>query len=349
MYEAGKANFTDSAQIWDFDAEWWNEEVYQGRLLRPRVDAFLNLWLIMRRQHEVAANDVFSVFRRHFDTEGESNFKIISDDLRKSGEVYSALENVDVQDEIEPFLYRIGIMRVGVLTPVLMWLQLADVPDDQKTKAISALESYLVRRMICGMSARSYGNLFISLLSSLEEAGATHAGDIIVEHLEKQEAWASLWPDDRQLEDAFLQRPVYRLLTRGRARIVLEGIEAGLRTDKADSKHVPRNLTIEHIMPQAWRQNWKLPYDIEDKAQAESNRDHIIHTMGNLSLTNGYLGSSLSHRSWGEKRQILRKHFNLFLNKDYVDEPKWDEKAIEERARRLAQVAIKVWPHADGI
>ncbi len=103
-------------------------------------------------------------------------------------------------------------------------------------------------------------------------------------------------------------------------------------------------------MPQAWGQNWnEFPDDVEDREQAAIERDRIIHTIGNLSLTNGRLGSSLSNRPWGEKREMLRKHFNLFLNKDYVDEPKWDEKAIEERARRLAQVAIKVWPHADGI
>ena len=196
MYEAGKANFTDSTQIWGFDDNWWNEEVYQGRLLRPRVDAFLNFWLVMRRQHEVAANDVFSVFRRHFETEGESNFKTVSADLRKSGKVYSDIEKAEVHDEMKPFLYRIGVMRVGVLTPVLMWLLSSDVPGDQMAKAIKALESYLVRRMICGMSARTYGSLFIGLLSKLEEAGAARAGDTIVEHLNSQTAWATLWADN---------------------------------------------------------------------------------------------------------------------------------------------------------
>ena len=351
MYEAAKANFTDSTQIWGFDDNWWNEEVYQGRLLRPRVDAFLNFWLVMRRQQEVAANDVFSVFRRHFETEGKSNIKTVSADLRKSGEVYSDIEKAEVHDEMKPFLYRVGVMRVGVLTPVLMWLLSSDVPGDQMAKAVKALESYLVRRMICGMSARTYGSLFIGLLSKLEEAGEACAGDTIVEHLKSQTAWATLWADNTHLESAFVGRPIYRMLTQRRTRIVLERLEAELRTDLTEIQDVPRNLTIEHVMPQGWDKHWPLPISVDDYAKAETERNRLVHTIGNLTLANGRLNTTLSNRPWDEKREELDDHSVLFLNKALLDNAPdvWDEKAIETRARELCEVAIKVWPHADGI
>ena len=347
LYEAELAGYTE--QVWDFDSKWWNEEVYQGRLLRPRVDAFLNFWLVMRKQDEIAHNDVFAVFRRYFGQEGEANVKAVADDIRNAGVAYSALENAEVPDEMKPFLYRLGVMRVGVVTPVLMWLLSSEVPQEEMTKSLRALESHLVRRMVCGMGARSYGRLFIGMLVALEERGAAHAGDVIVEYLDNQKAWATLWPDDKQIEDAFMQRPLYRLLTQGRTRIVLEGIEAGLRTNKADSQLVPRNLTIEHVMPRAWRENWEIPTDVEDTAQAIADRDRLIHTMGNLTLVNQGLNSTLSNAAWDDKKQTLHEHITLFLNKDIVLETEWDEERIEARARQLAQVAIKVWPHADGI
>ena len=349
MYEAKQAGYTDTTQIWDFDTKWWNKEVYQGRLLRPRVDAFLNFWLTMRKQDEIAHNDVFAVFRRYFGQEGEANVKAVADDIRNAGVAYSALENAEVPDEMKPFLYRLGVMRVGVVTPVLMWLLSSEVPQEEMTKSLRAFESHLVRRMVCGMGARSYGRLFIGTLVALEERGAAHAGDVIVEYLDNQKAWATLWPDDKQIEDAFMQRPLYRLLTQGRTRIVLEGIEAGMRTNKAESQLVPRNLTIEHIMPRAWRENWEIPTDVEDTAQAISDRDRLIHTMGNLTLVNQGLNSTLSNAAWDDKKQTLHEHITLFLNKDIVLETEWDEERIEARARQLAQVAIKVWPHADGI
>ena len=349
LFEAGKVDIGDPDQIWDFGGKWWNEEVYQGRLLRPRVDAFLNFWLIMRKLTEVAPSNVFADFRRYFAEEGKRDAEAVAADIEKVGKVYAALEKVEVDDGIELFLYRRGVMQAGVITPVLMWLLSSGVPPEQITTSLQALESYLVRRMVCGMTTRGYNRLFIGILSALDSAGAARSGEAITQYLKGQESYATQWPDDQQLRDAFLHRPVYRLMTRGRTRIVLERIEAGLRTDKAGDQSVPRDLTIEHVMPRGWRSDWKLPSDVEDEEMAKSNRDRLIHTMGNLTLARSSLNTSLSNRPWEEKREELHDHITLFLNKDLVKEPVWNEERIEARAHQLAQVAIKVWPHAAGM
>ena len=345
LFEAGQAESADTSEIWGFDTEWWNEEVFQGRLLRPRVDAFLNFWLVMRKQEEIAHNDVFAIFRRYFATECKSDVNAVADDLREAGKAYMSIEKCEVPAEVKPFLYRTNVMRAGVLTPVFMWLLSSKVPMEQVTESLQVLESYLVRRMVCGMSTRSYNRLFIGMLSALEGADAESSGEAIARYLRSQESYATQWPDDQQLENAFLNRPVYRLMTRGRTRIVLEGIEDGLRTDKAGDQSVARDLTIEHVMPRGWRSgDWKLPADVEDKETASSNRDHLVHTMGNLTLARGSLNTSLSNRPWEEKRAELHDHITLFLNKDLVKEPEWNEERIEARARQLAQVAMEVWP-----
>ncbi len=345
LFEAGNAAITDTSQIWEFDTNWWNEEVFQGRLLRPRVDAFLNFWLTMRKQTEIAPNNVFSEFRRYFEGEGNNDAESLAKDIQRVSKAYAALEKVEVDAEIEPFLYRRGVMRAGVITPVLMWLFSSEASREQVMKSLASIESYLVRRMVCGMSARSYNRLFIELIGALEEAGADNAAEAITRFLKSQEAFATLWPDDQQLEDAFTLRPVYRLMTQGRTRIVLEGIEAGLRTDKADDQSVPRNLTIEHLMPRAWETHWNLPADVEDIEGAKADRDRLIHTIGNLTLTNNRLNPSLSNNPWEKKREELHKHITLFLNKDIVREPVWDEGRIEARSRQLARVATEVWPY----
>ena len=349
LFEAGKVGIGDPDQIWDFGGKWWNEEVYQGRLLRPRVDAFLNFWLIMRKLTEVAPSNVFADFRLYFAKEGKNDAEAVAADIEKVGKVYTALEKAEVDDGIELFLYRRGVMQAGVITPVLMWLLSSGVPREQITTSLQALESYLVRRMVCGMTTRGYNRLFIGMLSALDSAGAARSGEAITQYLKGQESYATQWPDDQQLRDAFLHRPVYRLMTPGRTRIVLERIEAGLRTDKAGDQSVPRDLTIEHVMPRGWRSDWKLPSDVEDEEMAKSDRDRLIHTMGNLTLVRGSLNTSLSNRPWEEKREELHDHITLFLNKNLVKEPVWNEERIEARAHQLAQVAIKVWPHAAGM
>jgi uncharacterized protein with ParB-like and HNH nuclease domain len=39
----------------EFDTPWWRDEIRQGRLMRSRIDIFLQYWLTMRRQEEVKA------------------------------------------------------------------------------------------------------------------------------------------------------------------------------------------------------------------------------------------------------------------------------------------------------
>ena len=79
-----------------------------------------------------------------------------------------------------------------------------------------------------------------------------------------------------------------------------------------------------------------------------ADRDLTIHTIGNLTLVNGRLNSSLSNAPWDRKRETLADHSVLFLNKRLVNKrPKvWDEAAIEKRAKWLHKRAVRIWPHA---
>ena len=191
---------------------------------------------------------------------------------------------------------------------------------------------------------------FISLIQRLARDDVSRSGDVIVKYLAEQQSSVSLWPDDNRIINTFLSQQFYGLLAQMRIRLVLEGIEGKLRMEQnAESESVPRNLTIEHIMPQAWGQNWKLPVGVQDDAQAVLERDNLVNTIGNLTLVNQSLNSTLSNDPWDKKKRTLYAHTTLFLNKDVVEETEWNEERIEARARQLAEVAIRAWPHADGI
>ena len=334
----------EAADLWAFDDAWWREETGYGRNARLRIEAFLNYWLSMRTRSEVAPVTLFAEFRRF--AEGR-RIDTIAADVCRIGAIFRSLEEGEHVD-LEVFNYRRGVMQVGVLTPALLWLLSTDVPRSQLEAALLALESYLVRRMICRMSTRGYINLFIGLVSALEKGGPARAGNQTVDYLHRQSGDAGQWPDDRQLEEAFVGLPLFWLLTRGRLRIVLEGIEEQLRTDMAESGKVTRGLTIEHIMPQGWRENWPLTLDVEGESEVADHRDQIIHSIGNLTLVNNRLNPSLSNAPWREKRETLQKHSTLFLNKElFLEAPQeWDEVAIEARSRKLFQLASRVWPYA---
>lgn len=346
LAEANKSGIDEKCLPWEFSNNWWTTQIRQGRLYRSRSDAFFNYWLNMRTQNEVLAKNVFSTFRRHFEKSGRS-VEHISEDIRRVGAEYYAIEN-NRKPGLETFVHRWKLIGAGVLTPVLLWLLSSDVPKEQVAKGIRALESFIVRRMICRLTTMGQNRLFIDLLPDLEKEGSMRAGDVVVNYLAKQTSNTGIWPDDEQLLDSFINQKLYGLLAQMRIRMVLEAIEEELRTDKAEYPTVTPNLTIEHIMPQGWSQHWSLPSGI-DEMQGGIDRNKLIHTMGNLTLTNNRLNTSLSNRPWEEKRAELQDHITLFLNKDLVKEDEWNEERIEARARQLAQVAIKIWPYADMV
>ena len=312
------------------------------------MDVFLNYWLAMRRGEEVQAANVFSVFRHYASDRGIED---IAADIKKLAETYVKIETTDSDSTLGRFLYRWRVMQIGALTPILMWLLSSDVPEPRLERCLRILDSFLTRRMACRMTTNGYTNLFLALLRHLNEEEHDHADESLSRFLANQTAWANLWPTDLYLEERFVTSPLYRLLTRARMRLVLEGIEERLRSPKAEEPNVPRNLTIEHVMPQEWRKRWPPPASAENPDDAAEQRDRLVHSLGNLTFVNQKLNSAMSNAPWQEKQPELDKHSTLFLNKELLDnaDDVWDEAAIEARARRLARVAAEVWPHADSI
>lgn len=345
--EEGESNSIKTLRLWNFPGDWWREEIGKGGNRNPRIDVFLNYWLIMNTRREVRADRTSTEFRNHVE-KSKAPIENIAADIRKVSQTYRSLEEGEIT-EFETFLYRREVMQVGTLTPVLLWLFSSEMPAEQRKTAVLALESYLVRRMICRMTTRSYYQLFLGMLSKLEGAGTACAGDAVVKYLSEQTAYANQWPDDRDLENAFLTVPLYHSLTRARLRLVLEGLEEHIRSDMVESYVVPRGLTIEHIMPQKWHGRYPLPTrerNVEKAMDLRDNRNRIIHTIGNLTLVSGRLNPKLSNSSWTRKRKELNKHAVLFLNKELVDEAPsaWNEDTIAERAKRLSSVAAQIWP-----
>jgi len=343
--ESGLKSDAVYREYWQgFDQTWWRTEVRQGRLVRPRIDVYLNYWLTMRTTKEVQSSEVFRKFR---DFAEQRPITAVVADIRTIAESFQRLEDTNGWSPEGMFLYRWHVMDAGVTTPVVLWLfsNRDEIGEAQFHQALGAIESYLVRRMICRMTTKDYNKLFLELMDQLDSNGPAMAADIVFRFLSDQTADSRVWPADGQVRETFVSLPLYQLLTRGRLRMILEGIEDVLRSPKSEEEHVLRNaLTIEHIMPQAWRDQWPLPGGYSEEAVGE--RDRLVQTIGNLTLVNEKLNPALSNAAWASKRQELAKHSVLHLNKDLLEGAAagWDEASIRERGSRLAMLATKVWP-----
>jgi predicted transport protein len=189
----------------------------------------------------------------------------------------------------------------------------------------------MLRRIVCGIPTQGTNKLMAELVRLTSD-------ERCLENLQARLfalQGARRLPDDAEFRRALQERDLYNVRFRS---YLLRRLENHGRKERV----VFENYTIEHIMPQtenlnrAWRRDLGGNYkEIHGK---------YLHTLGNLTLT-GY-NSEYSDRSFAEKRD-MRGGFRespLSLNKGLGSLNAWNEASIIERARRLSDIAVNVWP-----
>jgi hypothetical protein len=309
----------------EFEAAFWETEISVGRLRYPRSSIFLNHWLVARTGEEIVAREVFTRFKRYAVESGNSMIALLAD-VARAAQVYKSFVSSGSNsggpiDRLGLFGYRTSILESEVVKPLVMYLldpQEPKVPDDELMRALDAVESWMVRRMLVRATTKAYNQLIAELIAHLKDGKRGSAGVAVQAFLAGQSGTSRYWPDDDEIRNELRALPAYRRLGRGRLRMVLEAIEDHLRGWRAGksglaSERVPRGkLAIEHVMPRKWALHWPLPQG----SRGESERDQLIHTLGNLTLLTGKLNSNSFSKSGRPPRVIgrvsLRK--KLFTN-----------------------------------
>ena len=250
-------------------------------------------WLEARTLDDVSAGKVFNVFRKvSADRPIEDVVSEVNNDLSN----YRCYEEGPRGHVENVFHYRASVMQMGAFTPAL--LTILSKPDATRCGALRVLESFLIRRMVCRSTTKDYNRLALDLIREFDRCGPEDADRIMVRFLSDQTADSRMWPTNNDLENALCTLPLYRLLTKGRLRLILEGVEEQYRkTSLAEETEVPKNLTIEHVLPQSWEAHWPLPTKL-DEEEARQERNRLLHTIGNLTLVTGRLNSRASNAPW---------------------------------------------------
>jgi hypothetical protein len=339
-----------------FDQTWWKATVGRGHAARGRRDVLLSGWLSAASTSEVNISHLYRDAREYVERSGRQMPDLL-EELHIYGIAYESIYGRITRrsDEVAMAYKRLNRLGVTTALPLLLWLE--TLPDGalcarEHERAVLAVESWVVRRVITGAQTRGYAKVFIDVLAA---AKAAQLGGIAAAVIE---ALANLrenfrWPTDDEVAAAFVQRPVYDQLSQERVRMLLGAIDALLQRDKLKGEQASFDydrLQIEHILPQAWSTHWRITAD-DPAAQelAEQRRRANLGRIGNLTLVTAPLNLDVSNGPWEKKRKGLRDHSQLVLNAQVVEHDEWGEETIESRARDLAKVACRVWPGAAAI
>jgi hypothetical protein len=349
-------------QHWkEFETAFWEAEVSAGRFKYQRSSLFINHWLISRTGKEVVAREVFSRFKRFAEDEKTPMEKLLQQ-MSRAAAVYKriteAAQNAEGPiDRVGLFAYRTDAMESDVMKPVLMALldpEKPPLPPAAIDSTLDSIESWITRRMLVRASTKGYNQMVPELIGLINNSSADLLPHAMRKYLEKQSAEYRYWPDDEELRRELGELAIYRRLSRGRLRMILEGIEDDRRGYSPGGKQyagtrVPRGkYSIEHVMPQKWEASWASPKDGRGEERARR-----LHMLGNLTLITSKLNSSVSNGPWfGEsgKRSGLMKHDLLLMNRDLdgFSENGWTDDSIAARTKKLVERIVSIWPVPPG-
>jgi hypothetical protein len=121
------------------------------------------------------------------------------------------------------------------------------------------------------------------------------------------------------------------------ARYYLRSLEATARSE-SEPWFVPQNdksiINLEHILPKKPQGNW--PNFSEEQVAQFASR------LGNLALLNASSNSNLKSDSFAEKKPVYASA-PYSLTKQIADIDDWTPESIEERQKRLAELAVLTW------
>ena len=330
----------DSAQYYEtywrrFEDEFWRTEIRQGRMTRPRGDVFLQTYLSLNANRDISIKHLFVEYKHWVDRGSPKPFKNTDEELvsyNLYADAFEQFEKVKVSDSRYDFL---NAFDIGTASPLFVELIASNVSSKAYSEIMHMVESYIIRRNICDSSQKNYNRVFLSAAKVARDS----KGDMLAIKSVLEGTDKALWPTDKAIEYSVENDNIYGRVGSLRLQYIFKKIEQSLRNSKTENVVVLDGLTIEHIMPQKWQDNWPIKNNeiIEDK------RERIIGTIGNLTILTQPLNASVSNSAWVIKQAEIEKQSLLKLNQEVIKNTTWTDQLIIERSRKLASIITNIW------
>ena len=322
---------------------FWRKEARQGRLKSVRLDLLLYNYVSLRKCEDLKVAHVFEEFKGWWESSGKgTGFELAR--ITSTAKHFETFLLPNQTSRLGLFCRRMQLLDTSTLTPVVFYfLEHHDPESEEMDQVLGDLESYVVRRFVCGLTSKGYNRIFTTkLLAELSKEKET-SPDALRAKLLDLSGETQNWPSNAEFEQGWCFRAQYKGGNTGKVRAILEALELGKRSSKQELLALPDGLSVEHVMPQKWETNWPL---VTVDAEIIANRKRLLHSIGNLTLVTQNFNSALSNEAFSVKRSEIVTTSLLTLNayfQKFGDKDVWDEQQITMRAKELFPLALKIW------
>lgn len=310
----------------------------QRRLGEEALTDFVRHYLTQRGQ-VVREADVYTGLKAMVDADKAGSPVDHLKRLAKYSEYYAVLLRPEAapSPKLRDRLARLNRLEVTVAYPFLLSVYAdhvsGSVSEASFVAILDTLENFIVRRFVCGIPTYGLNKIFAPLYEQATRAGG---GDLAFGTKKALSTNSRAYPKDEDFRSRLGSARLYGGGDRReKTKLILERLEAAFGHKESVD---PANLTIEHVMPQTLSDDWRAHLG----PSAEEDHEELLHTLGNLTLTN--YNAELSNSSFDEKKKkLVGSHVEL--NRYFTDRDRWTAKEIEDRAEALADSALAIWPY----
>jgi hypothetical protein len=319
-----------NAQQKSYEEDWLP---MQALLPGDHLTEFMRQFLMMTGE-EVAKSAIYSVLKKRLLSVSDASIGAELQRMHQASLLYAEIVGLrkSGDEAIAAGLARLRRFEIATANPFL--LKLLEAKSRESVSAadvgncLASIESFAVRRAVCGVPTNQLKRIFLSIAKDMPSAD-------IPGWLSKTLAAGSSgrrWPKDEEFRDSLLRYRAYAQPL-DRCKFLLESLEAHHGHKEPATLE---SATIEHVMPQTLNSEWRAMLG----EGADDVHEKWLDLLANLTLT-GY-NSELANDPFPKKKVLLGdSHFEM--NKWIAGREKWTEAELRERTELLFARAKVIW------
>lgn len=328
----------------DTDQERLYEEYWltvQNLLPDKLLDNFFIDYLNMKSDGFVKESEAYKSFKQVYVEGKYDNEKMLQEILHYAKQYYVfCYGSSDFGAEVNKALA--GLRKLKQTTVYLFLFRVFDdyengiINKNELARVLKMLLSYSIRRLVCEIGSNTLRGLYKTLYGRVfeqKENKNTYYDSLVSFFL--QQTSKNTIPSDNEFVTALQEKNLYS--KNALCKYLLCAIETQGK-EALDTE----NLSIEHIMPQ--NKNLSMSWQKMLGENWQSVHEKYLHTLGNLTLT-GY-NSELGDKPFEKKKEKLEETIThiAVLYSDVKDKSEWNSVNMEKRAKRLAEIILKLFP-----
>lgn len=328
----------------DTDQERLYEEYWltvQNLLPDKLLDNFFIDYLNMKSDGFVKESEAYKSFKQVYVEGKYDNEKMLQEILHYAKQYYVfCYGSSDFGAEVNKALA--GLRKLKQTTVYLFLFRVFDdyengiINKNELARVLKMLLSYSIRRLVCEIGSNTLRGLYKTLYGRVfeqKENKNTYYDSLVSFFL--QQTSKNTIPSDNEFVTALQEKNLYS--KNALCKYLLCAIE-----NQGKETLDTENLSIEHIMPQ--NKNLSMSWQKMLGENWQSVHEKNLHTLGNLTLT-GY-NSELGDKPFEKKKEKLEETIThiAVLYSDVKDKSEWNSVNMEKRAKRLAEIILKLFP-----